>query len=299
MASCSPSRGAVQGVLDLGEVPGRLALHARAQVVVGQALQHRRRLVDGGDDGVERGVDAFDDLAEVALVPGRVGAGRELTRHRGRRERAGVLDQRVDRVDAGVEVLLQRIEVAVVVLGDLRGDRALGDPVHIVGGHVERDDDRVERRVDALDDRAEVALVPGRVGAGRELALHRRVREHLGVGDQQIHRVDAGIEVLFEGVEVAVVAVRDLGRDRPLGDPVHVVGGHVERTDDGVERRVDAFDDAAEVAAVLRGVGTGRELALDRRAREHLRVGDQQVHRIDAGVEVVLDDVEIAAIRRR
>ena len=114
--------------------------------------------------------------------------------------------------------------------------------------------------------------------------------------DQQIHRVDAGIEVLFEGVEVAVVAVGDLGRDRPLGDPVHVVGGHVERTDDGVERRVDAVDDAAEVAAVLCGVGAGRELAFDRRAREHLGVGDQQVHRIDAGVEVVLDDVEIAAI---
>ena len=236
-------------------------------------------------------------VPEVALVPGRVGAGRELTLHRGRGERAGVLDQRVDRVDAGVEVVLQRIEVAVVALGDLRGDRSLGDPVHIVGGHVERDDDRVQGRVHALDDGAEVALVPGRVGARRELAFDRRVRERLRVGDQQIHRVDAGVEVVFEGVEVAVVAVRDLGRDRPLGDPVHVVGGHVERTDDGVERGVDAFDDAAEVAAVLGGVGAGRELAFDRRARERLRIGDQQVHRIDAGVEVVLDDVEIAAIR--
>ena len=136
---------------------------------------------------------------------------------------------------------------------------------------VQRRDDRVERLVDALDDLAEVALMLGGVGAGGELALHRRRREHVGVGDQRIHGVDAGVEVVLDGVEVAVVAVGDLGRDRALGDLVDIIGGDVQRPDDRVERVVHALDDLAEVALVLGGVGAGGELALHGGAREHVR----------------------------
>ena len=155
------------------------------------------------------------------------------------------------------------VEVAVVGVGDLRRDVALGDAVDVVGGHVQRADDRVEGVVDALHDLAEVALVLGGVGAGGELAVHGGLGQHAGVGDQRVDGVDAAVEVVLDLVEVAVVGVGDLGRDVALGDPVDVVGGHVQRADDGVEGLVDALDDLAEVALVLGGVGAGGELAFD------------------------------------
>jgi hypothetical protein len=64
--------------------------------------------------------------------------------------------------------------------------------------------------------------VAGRVGAGFELAGNRRSREHRGVGDQGIDRVDAGVEVVLDDVVVATVGVGDLRRDVALGDPVDV-----------------------------------------------------------------------------
>ena len=41
------------------------------------------------------------------------------------------------------------------------------------------------------DDLAEVALVLGGIGAGGELALHRGLGQHVGVGHQGVDRVDA------------------------------------------------------------------------------------------------------------
>jgi hypothetical protein len=106
---------------------------------------------------------------------------------------AGVGDQRIDRVDAGVEVVLDGVEVTAVAVGDLRRDVALGDAVDVVGGDVERVDHGVQRVVDALDDLAEVALVPGGVGALGEVAVDGGLRQMIsGVGDQRIDGIDAG-----------------------------------------------------------------------------------------------------------
>ena len=66
--------------------------------------------------------------------------------------------------------------------------------IDVVGGHVQRPDDGVERVVDALDDLAEVALMLGGIGAGGELALHGGLGQHVGVGHERVHRVDAGVE---------------------------------------------------------------------------------------------------------
>ena len=97
-------------------------------------------------------------------------------------------DQRVDRVDAGVEVVLERIEVAVVAVGDLGRNRALGDLVDVVGGHVERPDHRVECGIDTLDDRLKITLVLGRVGPRFKLAFDRGLGEHVGVCSHGLNR---------------------------------------------------------------------------------------------------------------
>jgi hypothetical protein len=88
---------------------------------------------DGGQHRVQGPVHALDDPPEVALVPGGVGPGRQLPRHRRLGQQVGVGDQRVDRLDAGVEVPLQEVEVAAVLALDLPGDGPLGDVVDAAG----------------------------------------------------------------------------------------------------------------------------------------------------------------------
>jgi hypothetical protein len=47
---------------------------------------------------------------------------------------------------------------------------------------------------------------------------------------------------------------------------------------------------------VLAGVGTGGQATFDGGLGEHDGVGDQPVDRIDGGVEVVLEGVEVTAV---
>ena len=169
-----------------------------------------------------------------------VGARGQLAVHRRLDQHAGVGHQRVDRVDAGVEVVLQNVEVAVVGVGDLGRNIAPADPVHIVGGHVQWADDRVQRVVHALHDLAEVALMLGSVSAGGQLPVHRRLDQQPRVCHQRVDRVDAGVEVVLQNVEVAVVAVRDLGRNVAPADAIDVIRRYIQRCNHGVENAVYA-----------------------------------------------------------
>jgi hypothetical protein len=73
-------------------------------------------------------------------------------------------DQPPDGVDADVEVVLDVVEVALVGVGDLGRDVALGDAVHVLGRHVQGLDDRVQHPIQAFDDGAVAALE--QVGSG-------------------------------------------------------------------------------------------------------------------------------------
>ena len=132
----------------------------------------------------------------------------------------GVGDQRVDGVDAGVEVVLDGVEVAVVVVGDLGRDVALGDLVDIVGGDVQRPDDRVERVVHALDDLAVVALMLGGVGAGGKTSFHGGLGQRVGIGHQ---RADVILEQHQPLVDLIVLgSFVHLDRQIAIGDALHI-----------------------------------------------------------------------------
>ena len=76
------------------------------------------RVVEADEGFLER----FDDLAVVALMPGRIGDDGKIAIDDRLGERSGVVDKVVDRVDAGVQVVLDRVEIAIVSVGDLLWD---------------------------------------------------------------------------------------------------------------------------------------------------------------------------------
>ena len=230
----------------------------------------------------ERGLGGLGDL---------LGAGGDLV-DRG----AHLGEDVVDRFHGGVERALEDVKVALVAPRHHRGEVALGQVLHDLRGLVDRADHEVEGLVDALDDLAVVPLVLVRVRPGLELAFLGGPGEHEGVGHEAVHGLDADVEVGLDHIEVAVVGVGDLGRDRSLGDLVHIGCGHVEGADHGVEGLVDTLDDLAVVPLVLRRVRPGREAALDGGLGEDPCVRHEVVDRVDADIEIVLDHIEVAVV---
>ena len=188
-----------------------------------------------------------------------VGARGELALDRGLGEQSGLGDQQVDSIDRLVEVVLDGVEVAVVGIGDLRRDIALGDALDVGRSNVQRRDDGVQRLIHTLHDLAEVTLMLGCVGARGQLALDRGLGEQSGLGDQQIDGIDRLVEVVLDGVEVTVVGIGDLRGDIALGDALDVVRCDIEGKDDGLEGVVDALNDLSKSALELCGVGAGGE----------------------------------------
>ena len=85
-----------------------------------------------------------------------------------------------------------------------------------------------------------------------------------------IHGADQRVEVVLDGVEVAVVGVGDLRRHVALADAVDIVGGDVQGLNHRVENAVDAAHDVGVGAAELVVVAALGELAgIGRFAQAH------------------------------
>jgi hypothetical protein len=135
------------------------------------------RHVQRVDHGVESGVEALDDRPELALVHRGVRARRQPPFDRCLRQPDRVIGQPADGVDAGVEVDLERVEVAAILLGDLRRDVTLRDPIDVLSRHGQWADHGVQRVVEPVDDLPIRALVTVDVGADVQLAVQRRDRQ--------------------------------------------------------------------------------------------------------------------------
>ena len=166
----------------------------------------------------------------------------------------GISHYGIDIVYAGVQIVLNHVKVAIVAVGDLGRNVALGDPINIVGCHVERPNNGVKGVIDAFDDPAIVALVFRSVRSSCQFAIDSSLGQHVGVSNQRIDFLNTIIQVVLNHIEVAVVAVSNLRRNIALGDPVNIVGCHVKRPNNRVQRVINAFDDPPEVALVLRSV---------------------------------------------
>ena len=114
--------------------------------------------VERPDDGVQRFVHSFHDLAEIALVFRRIRSCRQLSFHRGAGKHPGIGDHGVDRFDAHVQVVLDVIEIAVVGIRDLLRNISPADAIHVIRRHVQRSDHRVQCFVHPGDDVPVAAL---------------------------------------------------------------------------------------------------------------------------------------------
>ena len=154
-------------------VAGLLVGVQLAQVAVGDVGQRAGDVFDAGRHFVDR----FSDCRENALVlPGDVGA---VIVDRHALQHVVGLGETTQTVDARVEVVLQLVEVAVVGVGDLGRDVALGDAVHVLGRDVDRRHEGVNEAVGSFNDRPELQRNEIGVSARLQFAFHRRVREPL------------------------------------------------------------------------------------------------------------------------
>ena len=108
----------------------------------------------------------------------------------------------------------------------------------------------------------------GGIGTGGQAPVHSRFGQGVGIAHQGIHRINTGVEVVFDGVEVTVVRVGDLGWNVALGDAIDVVGRHVQGANHRVQRGIHARDDVFVFTMVFRGIGTGGQLTLHRSLRQ-------------------------------
>ena len=318
---------------------------------------------------------------------GRVGARRQLAFQHVLRQSHAVGHHTAEGVYAGVQVVLDLIEIAVVGVGDLGRNVALRDPVYVLCRHVQRSDHCIEGLIHALDDLAEVALMLGRIGTGGQFAFHRSLGEcirvldqrpealhqfnhcryqlvvlrpaasllvlrqvakislrdfldssahmqnpiHCGVGrfrdvreDSRVRSLDtlgvivdshplehsvrfheaaqpgdAGIQVVLDLIEIAVVGVGNLGWDVALRDAVHVFGRNVQRLNHVVQRQVEAFDHLAEGALVFGRIGTGGQFAIRRRLHQQVDIIRHVLQRRSHVIHGLFHLLVVAAVRLR
>ena len=128
-------------------------------------------------------------------MPGCVSSGLESALHRSIAEHTGICHKSIYRVNAGIQVVLYLIEVAIVVIGNLRRYVTLTDALHIFGCHIERSDYGIECIVYTLHYSSEISLVLRRVCSRIQSAIHSGLCEEIGICHKSIYRVNTSIQI--------------------------------------------------------------------------------------------------------
>ncbi len=84
-------------------------------------------------------------------------------------------DQSIDGIYTHIEIVLDFVEVALIIIGNRFGNIALADAIHIFRRDVQGSNHRVHRIVDALHDAPVFSAELTRVRPHIQLARHRRV----------------------------------------------------------------------------------------------------------------------------
>ena len=117
------------------------------------------------------------------------------------------------------------------------------------------------------------------IGPGGQLAGDGSLREQIGVGNQGVHRIDGAVQVVLDGVEVAVVGVGDLGRDVATGDVVDIVSGNVQRANHRIKGVIDTGYHALEITFMFAGIGPRCQFAGDGSLGQQFGIGHHALNR--------------------
>ncbi|PKK85127.1 MAG: hypothetical protein CVT48_06980, partial [Thermoplasmata archaeon HGW-Thermoplasmata-1] len=142
--------------------------------------------IERPDDGIQRVIDAVDDLAKVALMLTSVGTCGQLTLHCSISQHGSIGHQRINRIYALIEVVLDGVEITVIGIANPGRDIALGNAVYIIGSNVQWADDGIQGGIHTLHHLAEVTLMTGSIGTRRKPAIHSSLGKHPGIGNQQV-----------------------------------------------------------------------------------------------------------------
>ncbi len=81
-------------------------------------------------------------------------------------------------------------------------------------------------------------MMPGGISPRIQPSFHSSPGQQVGIGYQQIHRLDAGVQIVFYGIEITIVTVRNYWRDITLRYPLHIVGCHIKRPDNRIQHLI-------------------------------------------------------------
>ncbi len=140
----------VAGNLEHIVIPLVVVGHLGLQVTGGHLVQHTADITQRDDNAFDGIIQTLDNRLPDAFIAGSVNASIKLACGGRIRHRRGAVNQAVQRHDQGVQVVLDLVEVALVVVGDLFGDVALAHAIDILGHQVERRGKGVDQIVDAL-----------------------------------------------------------------------------------------------------------------------------------------------------
>ena len=172
-----------------------------------------------------------------------IGTGCKLSVYCSLHEHICIGDKRIQIIDGKVKIILDLVEITVVRIGNLRGQISLGYTVDIVCSNVERTDDGIKCLVDAFNDLLIIALMFRGIGTGCEFSVYCGLHEHIRIINECIQIIDGKVQVVLDFIKVAIIRVGNLRGQISLGNTVDIVCSNVERSDDGVQSLVDAFND--------------------------------------------------------
>ena len=165
-------------------------------------------------------------------------------------------------LDHRIEVVFDDVVLAFVIVGDLGRNNTLADFVHIVCGDHQRIDDVGDDVINPDYQLFPSAYKQLGVGTFIQFSISRCDDDLTGFIQQVVHNVNAVVQVVLDFIEIAVVVVRNSGRNIALADPIHIFSSDVQRTDDGIEGFIDAGNDGLEIALMFAGIGASGQLAV-------------------------------------
>ena len=203
----------IDRVLQAVEVAGIFPGDLRGVIAAGHAVEHQRNFLHRPKSRVQRGINAFDHLAELAAMLAGIGPGGELAADGGIRQHLGIGDQSGDRLHHGDEgghelVLLgaaaQAHEFFQLVI-EVADRHQLQHANGIQAAHFQ-----------LLGGTAEFGEDAGIIAfEGKRVVVDGHALEHLIDLYQAVQRGDRGVEVVHQQVEIAGIDGGDSGGTSP------------------------------------------------------------------------------------